>query len=152
MICNPAGVAIIREFEGCSLTPYQDGAGIFTQGYGHTGGVTANSPLWTQRQADDQLLADMGNVEAGVTRIIRRPLSSNQFSALVSLAYNIGLGNFSASTVAAMLNAGLFAQAPAAFMKWVKIKDPATGELVVSDGLVRRRSAEVRLFNTPDGS
>ena len=145
MICNDAGLAIIKEFEGCRLQAYQDGRNIWTIGYGHTQGVTQGDTI-TQQQADDMLIADLHNVEAYITRYVRRPLNDNQFSALCALTFNIGVGNFGNSTLLHMINAGLFANAPAAFLRWIHIHKP-DGTTIVSDGLLRRRKAEIALFN-----
>lgn len=150
MIINENGIALIKLFEKCFLIAYLDMAGIWTIGWGHAGPEVHEGLVWTQQQADDALIADLLRFEQGVTRMLEHTLSGNQFSALVSLAFNIGLGSFGSSTVLHFINAGMLAQAPAAFMKWVKVTNPETKSLEVSQGLITRRTAEMRLFNLPD--
>ena len=71
------------------------------------------------------------------------PVNQNQFDALVSLDYNIGVGNFKSSSVVKNLTAGDFAAAAQSFALWNK----SGGQ--VSQGLVNRRNMEIDLFNTP---
>ena len=95
---NAAGLNLIMSFEGCILTAYQDVAGIWTIGYGHTRGVTAGM-VFTQDQADQALADDLLSTETAVrTAVAAVNTSDNQFAAMVSLTYNIGSGNFASST------------------------------------------------------
>lgn len=147
---NQATLDLIREFEGCSLSAYPDpgtGGPPFTIGYGHTGLVNGK-PIGlgmtiTQDTAEDLLAADLESFEVSVNNLVNRNLTPNQFGALVSLCYNIGVGAFAGSTVLRDVNAGDFAGAQAAFSLWV---NGANGPL---PGLVRRRAAEAALFGTP---
>lgn len=141
MQCNALGIAIIKEFEGCRLTAYQDGNGIWTLGWGETGGIKEGDNC-TQEEADAWLAKAISNIEHGVTRMLKRPLDDNQFSALCSLVYNIGLGHFAASSVLQLINADMMSQVPVAIFKWCRI----AGE--VSPGLLRRRKAEIALWST----
>jgi lysozyme len=143
MRCNEQGLAIIKEFEGCRLSAYQDQNNVWTIGYGHTAGVKEGD-VCTQEQADAYMVQDLANVEAGIAKLVKKPLSSNQFSALCSFVYNIGLSHFNASTALAFLNMGNMAKVPVCIAWWCK----TGGE--PNKGLIRRRSAEVKLFNTPD--
>lgn len=138
---NDAALQLIKSFESCRLDAYQDGAGIWTQGWGHTDGITADSPDITQDQADEWLSDDLLNAEAAVQRLIEVVLTDNQYGALVSLTYNAGTAPLK-RTLGTKLNAGDYAGAADQFMAW-----KMSGG-VISDGLVRRRTAERALFLT----
>lgn len=139
---NAAGLALIKGFEGCKLTAYQCPAGIWTCGYGATGPDVGPDTVWTQEQADARLQSDLRKFEQGVGAALIQPATANQFSAMVCLAYNIGLGNFETSTVRRDHNAGNAAGAADAFLMW----DEIHGQ--VCNGLLRRREAERALYLT----
>ena len=87
---NDAGIDLIKSFEGCRLTAYKDSVGILTIGYGHTSGVTKGMVI-TEERAEEMLRNDLGIFEAKVNKYDDvYNFSSNEFSALVSFAYNIG--------------------------------------------------------------
>jgi len=136
---SPAGLALTKSFEGCSLKSYRDSAGIWTIGWGHVSGVVPGM-VWTQEQADAQLLDDIQWAVGVVNSKVHVPLNQNQFDALVDFCYNAGSGNFAASTLLRKVNAGDFAGAAAQFPLWVH----AGGAVI--PGLVRRREAEQALF------
>jgi lysozyme len=143
---NEAGLDMIKRFEGCELTAYQDVAGIWTIGYGHTLGVAAGM-VYTQAQANQALASDLLSTETYVdTAVAAVNTTDNQFSAMVSLTYNIGVGNFASSTVLREHLAGQTQKAADAFLLW----DKATinGVLQVVQGLVNRRTAERALYLT----
>ena len=140
---NAAGMALLREFEGCKLVAYQDVAGIWTIGYGHTGPAVQMGLRWTKERAENQLLADVAVFAQGVGAACKVDPNDNQLAAMTCLAYNIGLGAFRKSTVLRMHNASKFAEAASAFSMWNK----AGGE--VRAGLTRRRAAETGLYLTP---
>jgi GH24 family phage-related lysozyme (muramidase) len=151
---NAAGLSLIENFEGLRLTAYPDpgtGGAPWTVGFGHTGSCEAigidhaveQGMTITQEQADKLLAADLEVFENGVNELVARNLTPNQFSALVSFAYNVGLGNLADSTLLRLVNAGNFKEAAAQFSHWVY----ADG--VVLPGLVRRRAAEAALFLQP---
>lgn len=139
---NDAGVALIKNYEGLHLTPYLCPAKVWTIGYGHTRTVRAGLKI-TSDQADQLLDDDLRLVERAVQRLVTVPLNDNQFSALVSFAFNVGIGNFENSTLLKLLNRGWYEQVPAQLMRWNR----ANGETL--GGLSRRRAAEGRLWNTP---
>jgi lysozyme len=147
---NSAGLALLKRFESCRLSAYLDAVGVWTIGWGHTANVYPGQHI-TQEQADELLLKDLDHFETGVSCQVMPTLTSNQFSACVCLAYNIGLGNFHDSTVRARLNAGRIKEASVWFLPWHKGRDPKTGKLVEIEGLLVRRLAEMRLYDTPDG-
>jgi lysozyme len=140
---NAAGLAILKRSEGCVLRAYPDpgtGGDPWTIGYGHTGSDVHSGLTWTQAQADAALLKDLAVFEKGVNDSVSRPLTPNQFSALVSFAYNVGIGNLRSSTLLRLLNTGDFRGAADQFSKWV---NGGNGPL---PGLVTRRAAERALF------
>lgn len=143
MKVSDKGAAFIASFEKEILHVYDDGYGYPTAGIGHR----VNLPIGTvvtkeQSQAwfkDD--LAKYGNaVDAGV----KVHVSQNQFDALTSLCFNIGIGAFQKSSLLRKLNAGDYAGCAQGFASWNK----SGGK--VSKGLVRRRAAEIAIFHTPD--
>ena len=154
MNISDIGIALIKQFEGFSATPYLCPAGKWTVGYGHVltppyGG--AGSPAGTgprnkcgditEEQAHQLLLNDLTPMLAALNRLIAAPISQNQFDALASFIYNIGIGAFAGSTLLRMLNAGE-AGVEKEFLRWIyAAKTPLPG-------LIRRRKAEMELFLT----
>ncbi len=137
---NDEGLALLKHFEGCRLEAYQDAGGVWTIGYGHTGPDVFGGRVITQAEADHLLEEDLTKFEQGVQALVEVVLNPNQFSALVCLAYNIGLGNFKDSTLLLLVNHEMFNAAGAQFGRWVYDND------VVLPGLVTRREAERELF------
>jgi len=144
---NTAGLNLIKSFEGCVLTAYQDVAGIWTIGYGHTRGVTAGL-VFTQEQADQALADDLLSTESAVNRAVAAVVNTtdNQFAAMVSLTYNIGSGNFASSTVLREHLVPQIQNAADAFLMWNKAT--INGVLQVVNGLTNRRTAERSLYLT----
>jgi lysozyme len=143
---NDAGLDLIKEFEGCVLTAYQDVAGIWTIGYGHTASVTAGM-TFTQDQADQALKSDLLGAETAVNRDVSGVATSdNQFAAMVSLCYNIGSANFASSSVLKEHRTGDTQKAADAFLLWNKAT--IDGVLQVVAGLTRRRNAERTFYLT----
>lgn len=141
MKTNQAGLELIKSFEGLRLIGYRCPAGIPTVGYGHTGPEVRVGRRITEEQANAYLINDLSRFERGVTDAIgTAPTTENQFSAMVSLAYNIGLGAFGKSSVLRHHRAGNRLRAAASFLMWVK----AAGRTL--KGLVRRRNAERKLY------
>lgn len=145
---NAAGLEVIKHFEGVRLKAYQDSVGVWTIGYGHTsmaGDPQVHSGLTiTQAQAESILKKDLGIFERGVKDAVKVTVNSNQFSALVSFSFNLGLGALRESTLLRKLNAGDYNGAANEFPRWVK----AGGQTL--PGLVRRRNAERALFLSQD--
>lgn len=112
----------------------------WTIGWGHIGPEVHYGLVWTQAQADAELLADMQRSEANVRAVVKIPLSHEEFVALCDLDFNIGNGAFDTSTLLRKLNAGDLQGAIAEFSKWNK----AGGKVLA--GLVTRRGAEAALF------
>ena len=91
-----AGLALIKQYEGCRLAAYRCAAGVWTIGYGHTAGVHSGMTI-TQAQADAYLQQDIAKFAGYVNNPAYVPitanLNQNQFDALVSFAFNLGAGN-----------------------------------------------------------
>ncbi|AGF74951.1 phage related lysozyme [Bartonella australis AUST/NH1] len=138
------GLELIKQWEGLRLQAYQDTAGVWTIGYGHT--VKAGEPFVqdgmkiTQSQADTILRRDLKQFEKVVEQEVSCPLTDGQFTALVSFCYNIGTEAFRNSTLLKKLNKGHYEAVPAELQKWTK----AGGQRL--QGLVHRRSAESGLW------
>jgi lysozyme len=134
------GTALTKGFEGCSLRAYQDSGGVWTIGYGHTGPEVVEGLVWTQAQADAAFAVDIAWAQAAVNQEVTVPITQDENDALVDLVFNIGRGNFDASTLLKDLNEENISAAAAEFDKW----DYAGG--VELAGLLRRREAETNLF------
>lgn len=145
---NDAGLAVIKRFEGCELTSYRDVAGIWTVGYGHIRSVTQGLHI-TQDEADRFLREDLSEAIIAVENAtVEAATTDNQFGAMAALCFNIGTGNFRASTVLREHRAGNYAAAAAAFLMWEKAH--IDGALRDVAGLAARRQAESALYATND--
>lgn len=143
---SPEGIHAIQQREELRLTAYRCQAGAWTIGWGHTGGVTAGMVI-TEDQARAFLAADLQPIESFLSRENYRGLKPNQYDALASLIFNIGMLNYSRSTLRQLLKAGAPAKDCASqFLKWKYYTDRATGEKKASQGLVNRRQAECKQY------
>lgn len=134
------GIDLIKEFEGLCLTAYKCAAGVWTIGYGHTEGVTGAMVI-TDATASELLAKDLEKFEAGVEGLVKVEINQNQFDALVSFAFNVGLGNLAKSTLLKKINSGRpVGEVQAEFLRWNK----AGGKVLA--GLTKRRNAEAYLF------
>lgn len=150
MKINDSGLTIVKHFEGLYLRGYLCPAGVPTCCYGHTGPGVKVGKLYTVEDAERFLAEDMEKFEAAVTDLVRVVLTSDQFSALVSFAFNVGAGVLANSTLLRRLNQGRRAEASEEFLRWNKAKDPVTQNMIVLPGLTRRRKAESALFLSAD--
>jgi lysozyme len=139
---GPAGIALIQSFEKCRLTAYDDGGGVPTIGWGHTRGVKMGDTC-TQEQADAWFIEDTQTAVDANNAGITRTVTQHQFDALVSFAFNVGIGAESHSTLLRLVNLGRANCAAEEFAKW----DHQNG--VVVPGLDARRAAEKALFLLP---
>lgn len=141
-VTSETGKALIKEFEGVELRAYPDpatGGDPWTAGVGHTGPDVRKGMTVTQEMADAWLAADLRKFETGVSGLA--PITTQpQFDAMVSLAFNVGLGNFGSSTLLRKHNAGDYAGAADQFAVWNR----ANGKVMA--GLTRRRAAEAALY------
>ena len=143
MNISQRGLDLIKNLEGCVLTAYQDIAGVWTLGYGHTGDVKEGTTI-TPEAAEEILKVDLEYTEAWVNRLVVVELTQNQFDALVSFAFNVGVTALRYSTLLRLLNLGLYDQAAQQFLRWDKAR--VNGELVPIAGLAKRRLREKLLF------
>ena len=138
------GLALIRSFEGFRGEAYRDAVGVWTIGFGHTSmaGPPEVTPALriTREEANAILARDVEKFAGGVREAVKVPLNDAQFSALVSFAYNVGLGALRGSSVLKAVNARDFAEVPRCLNLWVK----ARGRTL--PGLVKRRAVEGALF------
>lgn len=143
MKVSQKGIDLITSFEGYASKPYRDLVGVLTWGYGHAQKKGETPPSFlTQEQAIALLKQDITQYEDGVSKVVRVPINQNQFDALVSFAYNLGVSKLAGSTLLAKLNSKDFAGAANEFTKWNR----AGGKEV--NGLTRRRKAEQKLFTS----
>jgi lysozyme len=146
MKINNKGLQIAKDSEGLSLKAYVCPADVVTIGWGTTkypnGSAIQIGDQITVEMADEYLARDCKHAEEVVTKKVKVDLNENQFSALVSLVYNIGSGNFSKSTLLKSLNAGDYSEASEQFLVWRK------GGGKVLKGLEIRRAKEKELFDT----
>ena len=134
------GIDLIRHHEGCRLDAYQDSAGVWTIGYGHTGSAAQEGARITQAEAEDLLRADLASAESGVADLVSADLSQSQYDALVSFVFNVGRSALASSTLVERLNDGIVLKVPQELCRWIY----AGGAR--SKGLARRRVAEAALF------
>lgn len=140
------GIAIIKKYEGFSAKPYLCPAGIPTIGYGNTyypDGHTiklTDAPI-TEAKATEILMGILNKYEGAVNRYAQKPINQNQFDALVSFTYNVGMENLRTSTLMKKLN--INPSDPTIkdeFLKWTRSNG------VVLAGLKKRRAEEAQLY------
>ena len=139
MKTSPKGIALIKKFEGLRLKAYLCPGGVWTIGYGHTACVKPGMVI-SEAQAEEFLKADLISFERYLNGL-GLALNQNQFDALISLIYNIGIGNFQKSTLLrkARINANDNSIMDE-FLRWVYSKGR------VLPGLQRRRLREMKLY------
>lgn len=144
MQTSEKGIALIKQFEGCKLTAYQDSVGVWTIGYGWTqpvDGKPIRAGMTIKQETAERLLkTGLVSYESDVSRLVKVGLTQGQFDALVSFTYNLGARSLSTSTLLRKLNADDYAGAADEFLRWNK----AGGKVL--NGLTRRREAERALF------
>jgi lysozyme len=154
MIVNALLIALLKEFEGLKLAPYNCPAGHATIGYGHLihrGPVTAQDIAkysgFTKSDADKLLAEDAGKVAANIAKFFKVPLNANQFGACVSFAFNLGEDSLRTSTLLKHINESNFDDVGPQLDRWCHAS--VDGRIVELDGLKRRRAAEYKLWCTP---
>lgn len=138
---NGAGLRLLKQCEGCKLTAYKCPAGIWTIGYGSTGSHVKRGLTITQDQAEGLLRSDLRRFEDAVATMAPGS-TDNQFSALVSFAFNVGIDALKKSTLLKLHKAGDYEGAAEQFPRWNK----AGGKVL--PGLVKRRAAEAALYRS----
>ena len=132
-------VGFISSFEGCRLSAYKCSAGVWTIGFGHTKGVK-EADVCTEDQAKAWLIDDIKETQTLLAHYVNVPVSEGEFVALVSLAFNVGVGALMKSKLLRKLNAGDREGAAEEFLDF----DLANGKRIA--GLTRRRKEEHDLF------
>lgn len=144
---NRETIEHVKRWEGMKLTAYPDpgsrDGNPWTIGYGHTSDgfmkVTRGMSI-TPKQAEDALEFDLNETAAAIDDLVKVELSDNQFGALVSFAFNVGIGAFKKSTLLRKLNKGDYAAVPGELARWTR------NDGKVMKGLVNRRAAEAGLW------
>lgn len=136
---------MIKHHEGVRLKPYKDPIGLWTVGVGHLIGDGKSLPIewfrtFTMDEVDELLKKDLAKFERGVLRLCPNHLTQPRFDALVSFAFNVGLGNLQSSTLRQKHNRGDILGAAQEFLKWNK----AGGRVL--RGLTVRRQDESNLY------
>lgn len=135
---NEKGLELLKQFEQCRLKSYRDQGGVLTIGWGHTGPEVVDGMVISQDEADDQLEIDLQKFYH-LDNYLTEKVNDNQYSALIVLAFNIGLLAVKLSTLLKKINNG--DNPDKEWLKWNHVHG------VVSNGLTRRRKAELELFH-----
>lgn len=133
------GVTLIKSFEALKLRAYLCPAGVWTIGYGHTA-TAKKGMVITKEAALDLLKQDLNTAENAVNNLAKTALNQNEFDALVSFVFNVGVSAFAKSTLLKRLNAGKRDDVPGQLARWNR----ANGRVL--PGLTRRRAEEAALF------
>jgi len=152
MTFSPDLVDFVKGWESCRLKAYQDknDGAMWTCGWGQTGPDIMAGTTWTQEYADSRLAATLRDVAVGLRSYLFRQPSQQQFDALGSLAYNEGYGKIGTSGLMSRFNEGLDTECALRFLLWNK--ETINGVLVPSEGLTKRREAEMKIYTDGDYS
>lgn len=137
------GYNLIKRFEGLATSAYKCPAGVLTIGYGHTGKDVVKGMVITELYADELLKADVAKLEQSLIKSLNADeieINQNQFDALISFSYNLGLARLVNSTLWRYLKDGKIKAAAGQFIRWNKCNGK------VLQGLTFRREAEAKLF------
>ena len=142
MQLSKAGLELLKRSEGFRSRTYKDVNGFPTIGYGHRLLNPESFPDGiTEPQATEILAADVRDAEQAVARLVKVPLTSGQFDALVDFCFNLGAGRLASSTLLKILNSARYQDAAEQLLRW----DVAAGH--ENAGLKARREAEFDLWN-----
>jgi lysozyme len=139
MLLSQRGAKLIQAFEGLHLRAYQDSVGVWTIGWGHTKDVHQGQVI-TRARAEELFREDVLTFERAVASCVKVAITQQQFDALVSFAFNLGVGALRKSTLLKMLNNQDYQGAAQQFGRWTR-----AGKVELA-GLVKRRAAERKLF------
>lgn len=142
MNVSQKGITLLKFLEGFRSTPYLCPGGVWTIGYGHTRSVRGGMKI-TKPMAEELLKEDLYSMERAIARLVTVELTQDQFDALALFVFNVGVHSLDKSSLLKRLNKGWYSQVPAQLAKWVY----ADGKKL--NGLVRRRKAEIGLWNKP---
>lgn len=148
MKASEGALGLIRKYEGLRVNAYRCPSGVWTIGYGHTGKDVRQGQTITAEKAEELLRADVAVFEAELNRMASAAgvaLRQNQFDALVSFAFNVGIGNLRSSTLWRKVKADANDTGIALeFSRW--IYGTSGGKKVQLPGLVKRRAEEARMY------
>ena len=119
MKTSERGLELLTLREGFKTFAYKDVKGIWTIGVGHTGPEVVEGLQWSTSQVRDALVKDVETAEKTINAGVKVNLSQNQFDALVSFIFNVGVGAFTRSTLLKVLNQGNYTEAAQQFDRWV---------------------------------
>lgn len=143
MKTSDKGIELIADHEGLRLKAYKCPAGVWTIGYGHTGGIVQGQTI-SKQQAVEFLKQDLRVSEKAVNKKGLN-INQNQFDALVSFIFNVGSGAFGRSTLLKKVRINPNdLSIVSEFAKWNKAR--VNGVLTVLPGLTKRRKAESNLY------
>lgn len=130
------GLRLIADAEGCRTTPYQCSANVWTNGIGHTEGVTPQSVV-SDRQVAVNLVYDVMRVERGIAACMPVAMPQQVYDAVVSFTFNVGVRAACTSTLAGFINSGEWRSACQQLQRWVYVKG------VKNKGIENRRAREI---------
>ena len=138
-------IELIKKYEGCKLVAYQCSAKVWTIGFGSTfyenGAKVQIGDTITQHRAESLLLITANKFAVEVRKLVKSNLNDKQMAALISFAFNLGMGALSKSSLLKLVNSNPSSpQIRNEFMKWIN----AGGKPL--NGLIRRRKAEADLY------
>lgn len=148
-------IKAVKHYEGFYAAPYRCPAGVWTIGYGHTKGVTEDTPEVTELEAHILLLGDLVYAATQVLRLAGDALEQagdgeeaavRRFVALTSWTFNLGEGNLATSTMLKRIWAGRWDDAAREMLRWNKAR--VKGRMVELAGLTKRRRSEAHFFRT----
>lgn len=131
------------------LVPYFDPVGWPTQGYGRRVASMEN-PEITVAEAEEWLTEDLTTAAQATLRLVPTVRSAGQLAALTDFVFNLGARRLAASRVRRLTLAKDYDAVPAALRQWRYARDTRTGMFRVLPGLVARREAEIKLWETQD--
>lgn len=134
------GKEFITVAEGVRYRAYLDTGGVWTIGVGHTGPEVVQGLQANKVQVQQWLTEDLKEAEDAIYRLVKVPLTQNQFDALASFVFNIGETQFESSTMLRKLNEGDYQGAANQFPRWVYDNGKQ------QPGLVKRRYGEKSMF------
>lgn len=140
------GRKLIAKWEGLYLTAYQDSVGIWTIGYGSITNPAYGISVYRGLKIDKEtatrwLEVELADKDVEIARLVKVPLTQNQFDALSSFTYNCGVGALQRSTLLRRLNAGEYTAVPGELAKYTH----AGGKYL--RGLANRRRDEIKMWN-----
>ena len=136
--------AFIKVAEGLRLGAYCCSAGVWTIGYGHTGGVK-NGDRITEEEAEHLLEKDLKNCHRALVKWVKQ-CTEGQYIALMSFIFNFGETRFACSTLLTLHNQEKYKEAAEQFERWIYSKDPKTGKKGPDSRLIPRRREEKKQY------